>query len=626
MREEADFIEITDFSPGIFSDNHFGGPVPGASQGGTKINMANGAATIENTYRCCADMTGALVPLPKLVAGKTSGVLPTASNASDRYMTGHHASYLLDGMVRGDFYVEDSLNPATADRPSVYTMYGMAYKVTGDPNFQWTVIARNDRLYQSSSAKLDIMWARCTGILDSLNPLQLGAGNFIPFRPRIALRQPAQDAVAWVAYGSPGYEGIDGGSPFKSGTIPAGELSLTDYDTENTGYPGGGTLQREIGLFADFQLQTSMRSRFLNTVEGNPVFIAASHLVAHQGRIVAICRVANFAGRVSSLRHSVIGEAVEYSPVQDYLGTLGFTCFERTQFAEEKPVRTGVTASITADEIIFIRDRGGAVILRGDMDNPTVIQLPYVESTHGARSIPAHTPIGLVYGTRNGVYLWEGGETTKELSRQIEGWFWNHDAALTYLGNRGRFGWWNPWVCVPNNYLLDTRTEAWWRLDTAAATGVALNAYDVSNESDTLYAFPHKLHASNDVMWYTAKPDVLARSYSWQSQPIIESRARMMTVQEVHLVASPGSTTAATVTITLTGINNEGIAISPVNVVFTLGTNKNPQQHHKDVVVNFQATHIRVRVQADSNSDSAPAPKIHSLSLATADRARVRKS
>ncbi len=631
MREQDDFIEIGDFSPGIFTDYHYdSGRGISETQKGS-ILAANGAATVENTARCCADRTGALVPLPKLVIGKTTDIMPTAGNGSGQFLSGVHANFLLDGYVRGDMFVYGDQVAADTDRAGVYTMYGFPYEVASEGVEYWTVIGTLHRLFDSSSAKHDIMWAKCTASMAAFNAttLQLGAGNFIPFRVRNSIEDArTSDCVAWVAYGSPGYQATAG--QWKWGGLPAGDLSLTDYDTyTNNIYPGSH--ERIIGIFPDPASPTLTASGFLGGTHYGPTdetFKDAIHMVAHQGRMVAITRTQKDTGQLTggSETWGIISESVTYSPIQDFYGSLGFGCFETAQFGEEKPYRSGVVASITADEIIFIKDREGAVLVRGDLDNPTVVQLPYVESTHGAYSIPAKTNFGLVYGTVNGVYVWEGGESSRYLSPQLEGWFWNHDVALNYLGNRGRFAWWNPWVVVPNNFIYDSRTESWWRLDTPTDTNVSCNVADVVNTGNRLYLFPHKINGSAKPMWYTATPDNLADTYTWQSQPLVESRTHVVTVHEVHLIVTPGSTAAGSVAVTLTGYGKDGTAVTPVTVTFTMGANINTQMLHKDVVTNFQATHVQVKIVANANDTAAPAPKVHSVKLATASRARVAKS
>lgn len=190
MRENQEMIVIDDFSPGIHSDFHTSGEETAADTNEGQIIVANGAATIADTFRCCSDRAGALIPLPKLVAGRTSQPLPTASNADARYLGGTAVSYLLDGIVRGEMYVQDENNAVDPDRAGVFTMYGMAYKVSGDAHFQWTAVAQFHKPFVDGTSKHDLMWARSSDSLDLLSPLQIGSGNFISFKGRKLIDLP----------------------------------------------------------------------------------------------------------------------------------------------------------------------------------------------------------------------------------------------------------------------------------------------------------------------------------------------------------------------------------------------------------------------------------------------------
>ena len=55
-------------------------------------------------------------------------------------------------------------------------------------------------------------------------------------------------------------------------------------------------------------------------------------------------------------------------------------------------------------ELLLVGHRGGALLERGDVANPTIIQLPHVESTWGITAHAAATPIGVVYGSRNSIF------------------------------------------------------------------------------------------------------------------------------------------------------------------------------------------------------------------------------
>ena len=127
-------------------------------------------------------MTGALVPLPELTSGKTSEPLPTGDNADTQYhLSGTEAvSYLMDGIVRGDMFIQGDENAEDVDRAGVFIMYGQSWYNTGQSSiYNWTVIAQLHRLFESTTDKHDILWARFNESMNATSPIQIGAGNFV---------------------------------------------------------------------------------------------------------------------------------------------------------------------------------------------------------------------------------------------------------------------------------------------------------------------------------------------------------------------------------------------------------------------------------------------------------------
>jgi hypothetical protein len=616
----TDTIEISDFSPGIHADYHFGAGATVASTQAGSI-LVPGAATVEGTYRCCADRSGALVPLPKLTAGPTSGRIPTAANGAAKYVTGRVASYLLDAIVLSDAYVEGEVVAANTDRAGVLTLYGQWYETDA---FRWTVFARLHRLFDAAGGGQDLLFAKGdTSILASdTAKAHLGAGSFTMFRARESINSNFTfESVAFNVFGSPDYGLVE--PAWVTGAISAGDQALTDFHTNNGATFPATASGRILGLFPDYDDIDTAKTKFL-TIAG---MTAAAYLTSHQGRLIALSRQhGEFGENTAGGTLGVITEHVHYTPEYDFDASLGIGDLEFGTFGERKPFPSGVAASVSADEFLLIKHRDGGLLVRGDLDNPTVVDLPFIHSTHGVRSVPAWSPLGLVYGTRNGIYVWEGGETTRQLSNQLEGFFWNPDADnIERYGTVGRLTWWEPWVAVPNNFLMDSRSGGWWRLDTPEATGAALSVYDQAPGSNRLYAFPHKLTAdSGDPMWYTATPDELAASYSWKSQPLAQMRDRVISVKDIRLLVTNANDDPATVTVTLSGFSSTGGAVAPVATTVTVAGNSasRPQMLHTIVKGNFIASYIQVQIEATSGTTDA-APKVHSLTIGLSDRARV---
>lgn len=609
---ETDRIVINDFSPGIFADYHAQSVAAAESVGPSLI--AQGAATIQNTFGCGVDSAGSLTPLPKLVNG------PAAAKIAANHVTSRDAAYVLDGIVLTDFYTEGEIPAATANRPAVFLMTG---EWVESDAYRWTVIARMYRLFDTpSTGTQDIMYAKgATSILVSeTTKAHIGAGQFNPFRAQFdADSFFTYQSVCMVAYGAPDYQSVE--PAWTTGAIGSPDTGWTDFDTTNGGnYPSSDS-GRILGIFPDYINITTAQSKFLNL----PGMTGASYLTTHQGRLVAASREhGDFGENPAGDTLGSLNEHIHYTPPYDFDSTLTDGELSFGTFGERRPWLSGVMASTSADQLLLVKYRDGALMIRGDLDDPTVVDLPFLHSTGGARCIPAWTPSGLVYGGKNGVYLWVGGETSQQLSNQLDGWFWNPDPLeIERYGTHGRFAWWEPYIIAPNNWVYDTRSASWWRLEqiTDTTTGAdAIFAADVSPNGDTLYAFPFAFTSTQLVAWRTATKAVLRNTYSWQSQPLAVAGDRLVEVRELRLLATHRGTVNGTVTLTLTGYTDEGEPVTPITVTYTLDANRERPQLKVAKLATGNIAHLQVRIQSDSGDTAAPAPKVHSLSLSINER------
>lgn len=615
---ETDRIVINDFRPGIYADYHATGAVhPAETAVGTSATGMNGAATIANTYRCIADRSGALVPLPKLVNG------PAAAKINAAHVTGRDAAYLLDGIVLTDFYTEGEVPAQTAYRPAVFLMTG---EWVQSDAYRWTVIARMYRLFDTpSTGTQDVMFGiGDTSILvGDTTKAHIGAGQFCNFRAQFdADSFFTYQSVCMVAFGAPDYLATE--PAWQGGAIGVTPAGWTDFDTNNGGVLPASNSGRMLGIFPDYDNIATAQTKFLDTAG----MTAASYITSHQGRLIAGGREhGDFGENSGGETLGILNEHIHYTPPHDFDGTNGVGEITFGTFGERRPWLSGVIASVSADELLLIKHRDGGLLVRGDVEDPTVVDLPFIHSTGGARCIPAWSPKGLIYGGRNGVYLWAGGESTEKVSNQLDGWFWNPDPnEIERYGTHGRFAWWEPWIIAPNNWLYNTEAEGWWRLDAITDTtngADAILAADTAPNGDTLYAFPFAFTSSQLVAWRTATKQTLASTYSWQSQPIPATADRMAKIRELRLLATHVGTSAATVTITLTGYSDEGEALTPVTATFTLDANRDRPQLKVLKVAPAAMSHVQVRIQADSGDANQAAPKVHSLSLALADRQHI---
>lgn len=582
-------IVINDFSPGIWGDHHLG---TGSFGRGTTIK--NGAATIQNTYRCCVDQTGALMPLPARTAGASLNPPRDTTNAA-QWSSARPGMYLLDTIVAGPVGGGTAGNEGA---PNVFALYHMRYIPTGAAALVTAVLGKWFRYHTGVGSDQDFYWT-------TLANSKLVAPGIQP--AHIVMARDASAGTPTPLTDIHIVTSVAGG--LNAGAYGLGEATDTTADAMAHGavYPSMATAYPDTANPA-----TNDFTNITNT--GNFVYS-----VGHQGRVVWVDRTpSTFAGVTWN------SDQLAYTATPNVLGTT----ITRGMYGEENVNRIAALVSVTADELLIICDSGGGYLIKGDLNNPTVMRLPFIEPAFGVSMRPAVTPLGVVYATRNGIFLWNGGDTTQKLSTQIDGFFhrindnWNFYAAMP-----GRLDYWHPFVAVPNNYLYDTRTNSWWRLEdpTVHGLGVPYSHYNTLPSTGWLYAFPLRVDdVDSTVAWDTFDWNTLASSYSWQSQPLVETRDRIRSFQEVTIVVSPGNDAVADkkVYVNLKGIGQNGVPVTPVEVTFTFtgdpSGNGYPLVLRKDIEANFVAMYVQLEVFSDGISGVAP--KIHSISIGTRDR------
>jgi len=636
-------IMLDNFGPGIMADYH---GASGQSDNET-TGYVNGGATIANTFRCCSDPSGALVPLPKLTLVRTHDLLPAGNTdiGSTFYPAERVAAFLMDASIFGppDF---------------VFSMYQYYWSDQHNSNYNWYVQGLINTPFSGPEYHWLFSRIDAPDSGPAVHRYQLYSGGLDQNRTIIVTDDTASANFSNLApIVVAGYSGFDYFND--DATLTAAELAVTTFDTDlhYVGYTRPGAsgeyvltcYPRPTGTRTPDRQDVFSSLTFEGEAIPVPTWPYVTMLCSHQGRVLG---AAHWTVTVAGQVVTVSKDLLFYFPAIDFMATAAAdTWSQRTattlDIGEESISPIGILASISADELLVIKHRNGGYLIRGDIDNPTIQRLPFIESTAGIASYPTLTPIGLVYGTANGVFSFTGGEQSEKISGQLEGWFWDHrddiipaDAVINegtggivqtypeeYTGIVGRFGYLHPWVAVPNNFLYDTRSKGWWRIEMPDPVNgpVAFNVY-AATTNNNLRCFPYKLTATRNEQYYDLDPSVLASSYSWQSQPLFQSRDRLLTVKEMELVVTvPADATTPRVKVTLTGYREDGSAIPPVVTLFNVPPNANPQQHVKVVSPNFTAMHIQVRIEAQDNR-TAPAPKVHSLKITIDDRSEPAKS
>lgn len=566
--DDGPFIEISDFSPGIYSDFH-GAVSPRFTASDTLVSPLigpPGIAQVDGTERCHADKTGALIPLP---AAQPTGVRDTIAPTTT---TTPLYRYVLDAQI-GNTLVDATETEAApfeqANRSLMQVMWGYWLNFGTGP--APTVIGREYRLWLDfpddySPTQLPMV-DFLVGFADaspqdaalpagSLCRARFYYGNTVNGKAEATaantqnLYHPlwmypvsvALAATPWIRWGagnrwsiattSPGvasYMGLaqDIYAPLQTTTPAIGwvargtaQLAMSLNDNGVLDMPFPTEIDRWFFHYSE-RYVTPQTDLAVNLAEGmlNPYMV-----VAHQGRIVMPDRRRSAGGLASTslaMDYGFVDDLLFYSDVhlptqnfadpplavQNGIGNSAYgdwpeatmEPYNKLLVAEDSLSDIGTLGVVTIDQLLVVKHQHGGALISGDLDNPTIHRLPYIESTGGVICKGEHTAIGFVYGSPNGIFVWAGGDNTQKLSPQLDGFFWDHtdgSQAETYTGSRGRITDWGELIFVPNNYVYDIETQSWWRVAVQTLAPVSnvdapYNCYDVDKD-DLLYAWPYR--------------------------------------------------------------------------------------------------------------------------------------
>jgi len=302
---------------------------------------------------------------------------------------------------------------------------------------------------------------------------------------------------------------------------------------------------------------------------------------------------------------------------------------------EENVSGYGAWSSVDANSLLLVKNQGGAVMLTGDLDRPSVQRLPGVPSVGGFANRGANTESGYVYGSTSGVWIWSGGNTATNLAPQLHPTFWIPEDETVQppdssqpgrqLGQLvGSFGYRWPYLYAPNNWIMDLRSGGWWRYWPTPTQDPDNGVHFAFNEVDSLgnlWAFPAShLDGSaldrpddDDVTLILQENDYLlyrqfdletpTNFWSWKSQPLSVTRSRYVDFKSVTIVASG----IGRIVVTLTGIDGKS-----QEVLFDLDSPKKSMMVRN---MGIRGTDVEVKITARAASPDGEAPTLHRVSL-----------
>lgn len=279
-----------------------------------------------------------------------------------------------------------------------------------------------------------------------------------------------------------------------------------------------------------------------STGVGSPTTNKPVEILSHQNRLVAMV-VSEFT-RVNGPNITSNENIVFSTPpgvLFDFESSGANTFGEQVTFEIQNATGYTAWASITANQLLLIKGRG-AVLITGSLESPTVVALPKV--TGNATCLGAMSILGYIYPTAKGsVYAWQGDDTSVNMSPFLDTGFCDYDDASKRKGHTGSCVAWNDFVLMPNEWVLDERTAAWWRLsDPVQDTGFGnrirywdVPAGQVFNNTDAAYGCVGKYQEPHEGVICRLEADTLASTYYWRSAPIVLDTSHYIQLREIGL-------------------------------------------------------------------------------------------
>ncbi len=552
------WVEFTDFSPGLFSNLNLAG---GLNVTSTNPCMADPA----QTFRCRALPTGGLGPLPRMKEAfrlTTPPVVGGSTIVDDTYFinglgTWGQAIGTTNAETDEDHRIEVHLLLSyTSDLAAALTHRASWIREHIYDTTPVTELIHSDSAAASDNIQYHYAYflkTRMNSLADVLDPGELVM--VCVYTP------PSQDLF------------INRVQPDPAASTTTGTVELMDGETE---------IYRKA--------------------------------VAHQGRVV----VGKFSvqGRGDDTTNSS-NENFIYTEVNTY----GTILTEPQVYVPEIDQNITDMESMTANQLIVVKDLGGGYVVQGDLDDPTVVRLPNLMSPDGTTTIRGtQTPRGWVYSAGDrGVYIWNGGDQSEPLSTQVDAReFTGNDALGANKGHAGQMDRWLDLLLVPQLWVCDLESKGWWRLDDPAAYPTPMTFFSTSkwrgqmiSARQILIDPPVDEDDGTDIAFYLWEYDDLAYTYSWQSHPLWVSRDQYMNTRHA-VIALQGY---GEVTVTL--IDQDGN--TDVNIITTASDNIRNYRFS----TSLQAESLIVKIYADGftldeatgDPEVGVAPQVHRLFL-----------
>jgi hypothetical protein len=515
---------INDFSPGIYDSSWIVGTGTAAP-----LNVPGpfpaplGAADASQTVGCMNLPSGGLGPLPLMIQSHSPN----------------------------DFNIS---TPLTGTQPYYIALFCTAFNAPGDGGDELIVA----RTYTPTGGPLEIRaWSILWETLAARQPIIFNTDASPPVSTFTWASSMAYPFTTRVALSNP--------------TTTVGQPVVVLVTAENTHSSNWG-----INLYPD---PAAPNTYGVHNISTSPDYTGFAF--GHQGRIVMLPARNDPTPTPSS--GMPFYDTLSYTdpPNSDTYGA------QNEVFGPENPYGYGAVSSVSAGELFMVKQRGGAVVVQGDLNNPTVTALPSVESTGPIFGHADTDPNGTYYCTYDqGAWVWNGGNSSTKISNQLDDGFFNQNNPPATLGippaqsATQPYGYfcqrWGSWMLFSNNWIYNPASGGWWRLYDPSAASFFF--YTLGYRSTNMYAgVMQSPPAGTTPLWYQFSKDYANTAYVWQSLPIRPTAVdRLLDVREVTVRAS-NPTLDPNSLITVSLINSSGVAVE-AGVPWNLGdTDSGPQ-------------------------------------------------
>ncbi len=537
------YESIDDFTPGIFSQSRY--TITGSN---TALPSPLGSAQLSGTYRCICLPNGGLGPLPALQPIIAGTDLPIDTTAVQ-------SPYIVTGI-----YANGPVTPSSGAAGGLDEIHlGIEYIYNnGTSNIRKWLWVRRDLFLSPPTTETIKAFVGTAAQAASPGPWAFNASPFISSR-------------------------MSNTSPYTDPGIPVIATSWVSA-LDNTHF---------VSIFPSLASpSTTSYDDLLTTTNGIPL--------GYEGRLVIVTQ------QVSDHGANALYGTNELFDYTDPPNSNTFPSpLQQEIFAPENPSGIGTYHLVNMGQLLIIKHRDGGVLLMGDMNQPTVIRLPSIQATGALECFSASCSAGLVYISHyKGLWAWRGGDTSEKLSKQLDDDF--YVPSTTQSVNGPRYGCWTfgDWVLVSNNWLYDTVTSSWWRIEDPSITSILQWSLGYENVA---YGAVDSFSTPSSNVAYQFVGVTLANSYRWTGHPIRSTVNRFVECRELVLVAQG----QGTVTITLTAADNSTQSFS-----FSVASASQPETFRKSIGV--KGYNLIPQIDAVGAGSSGPAPVVYSLAVGVA--------